>query len=55
LYPENQTGIARTPQTFALVSRFYPAFPSVRVKTGKQDRKKAEKPGQRYTVCVVGG
>ncbi|MDR1128749.1 MAG: hypothetical protein LBL20_05500 [Treponema sp.] len=35
--------------------RFYLDSLSVRVKTGKRDRKKAEKPGQRYAVREVRG
>jgi hypothetical protein len=47
------------PREFSLCyPLFYPDFRLVRVKTGKRNRKKAEKLGQRYAVrevCVVSG
>jgi hypothetical protein len=51
--------VSHEPREFSLwYPRFYPDFRLVRVKTGKRNRKKAEKLGQRYAVrevCVVSG
>jgi hypothetical protein len=55
-YTRKTSLVSHEPREFSLCyPRFYTDFRLGRVKTGKRNREKAEKPGQRYAVREVSG